>query len=508
MKGKMAEKKKGEITAAMQQAADLVQQYVPPNPQKIQAVKAAGNLAIVPSGPSSIRLDLKNYLKSGDSLSIGLDTAGNAIQTISVKSYMESKDDAVTLDVTFARLHGGLSYVLSTVLNVPGEKIQVVVQNSNYEKVTPAGTTAAAPKAGAPAATGASSTAIETLTAPIALYPDALIAQILQASVDFPGVQKFAGWLKSNASLKGSALQDAAQAAGFAAWLVALAPFPQVVQMMVDKPDWTQGLGQAFVADKKAVFDSIQRLRAMAQAMGNLKTTEQQAVSAETTSTGQQVIIIEPANPQVIYVPVYTQVVYVQPAPPPPPPSSANVAGAALVGFTVGVIIASSHNHYYGGGTPTTRPGTGARTITKIARITPRTGARTRECQDERRTQASRTSRRAVHGPGTSRRASPRRSRTSRTGSPRPKRTRRRARRAAPARRPRKPTRRTGSRRRRRTNRRASPRPRAIRGAVRVLPTPAAAVREPRAPGAAPAAVPAGVAAAAAGSSGSWGERT
>jgi hypothetical protein len=270
------------------------------------------------------------------------------MQTVSVKSYMASKDDVVTLDVTFAKLRGGLSYPASTVLNVPGEKIQVVVQNSNYEKVTaPAGTTAAAPAQ--PAAGGTSMTAIDSLTAPIALYPDALIAQILQASVDFPGVQKFAGWLKANASLKGSALQDAAQAAGFAAWLVALAPFPQVVQMMVDKPDWTQALGKAFVADRKAVFDSIQHLRAMAQAMGNLKTTEQQAVSTTTTSAGQEVIVIQPANPQVIYVPVYTQVVYVQPAPPPPPPSSANVAGAALVGFTVGIIIGSSHNHYYGG---------------------------------------------------------------------------------------------------------------------------------------------------------------
>ena len=199
----------------------------------------------------------------------------------------------------------------------------------------------------APASGGASTAAMDALTAPIALYPDALIAQILQASTDVAALQKFSAWLGSNASLKGTALQDAAQAAGFAASYIALAPFAQVVQMLVQKPDWTAQLGKAFVADKTAVFESIQRLRAAAQALGNLKTTEQQAVVTETTSTGQQVIVIQPANPQVVYVPVYnTQTVYVQAA---PPPSSASVAGAAIVGFTAGIIIGAASDHYYRG---------------------------------------------------------------------------------------------------------------------------------------------------------------
>ena len=263
-----------------------------------------------------------------------------------MKSYLESQSDPIGLDVTFASLRGGLSYPSSSVLNVPGQQMQVVIQNSNYERVTPAPQTAAKKTTGAPAAPGGASTAaIDGLTAPIALYPDALVAQILQASTDVATVQKFGGWMKSNASLKGGALQDAAQAAGFGACYIALAPFPQVVQMLVEKPDWTQQLGTAFTTNRTAVFDSIQRLRAAAQALGNLKTNEQQSVETQTTSSGTQVIVIQPANPQVIYVPVYTQTVYVQPA---PPPSSANVAGAALVGFTAGVIIGSSHDHYYG----------------------------------------------------------------------------------------------------------------------------------------------------------------
>jgi hypothetical protein len=352
MKGKIAAKKKAEITETMKQAAALVQSYVPPDPARIQATKAAGNLAVVPTGPDSIRLDLRSYAKSGDTLSLGLDTARNAIQTVSVKSYLESEKEPVTLEVTFARLREGLSYAGNVVLSVPEEKIQVVVQNSNYVRVTPAETTAAKPAAVAPASTGgASTTAIDTLTAPIALYPDALMAQILAAATDFAALQKLSDWMGQNASLKGSEMQDAGEKAGFAPCYIALAPFPQVVKMMVEKPDWTKELGKAYASDQKAVLDSIQRLRAQAQALGNLKTTPQQEVVTETTSTGEQVIAVYPTNPQVIYVPVYhTETVYVQQAPPPSSSSSSSdAAAAALVGFTVGIIIGAASNDYYYG---------------------------------------------------------------------------------------------------------------------------------------------------------------
>ena len=192
----------------------------------------------------------------------------------------------------------------------------------------------------------ASSNAIDQLTGPIALHPDPLIFQILAASTNVDTVKSFAAWMGKNATLKGSELQDAALKAGFDAPYVALAPFPQVVQMMAQQPDWTKALGQAYTADEKAVFDSIQRLRAQALQAGNLKTTSQQKVETQTTSNGQQVIVVQPANPQVIYVPTYNpQTVYV--AAPPPAPSGASVAGAAAVGFTAGVIIGSSHNSYY-----------------------------------------------------------------------------------------------------------------------------------------------------------------
>ena len=194
----------------------------------------------------------------------------------------------------------------------------------------------------------AAANTIDSLTAPIALYPDALIAQILVASTNVKALQSFSEWMQANSGQKGSELQGAAEQAGFDACYVALVPFPQVVQMMIQKPDWTMQLGQAFTNDKSAVFSSIQRLRTQAQAAGNLKTTPQQQVETQTTSSGQQVIVIQPSNPQVIYVPQYNpQTVYV--AAPAPAPSAAGVGVAAAVGFTAGIIIgANANNHYYG----------------------------------------------------------------------------------------------------------------------------------------------------------------
>src|SRR5262249_47248977 len=178
----------------------------------------------------------------------------------------------------------------------------------------------ATPKGQAPAPTaaaGAPSQAIDALTGPIALYPDALIAQLLDASTNPAEAQEFSGWLKQNSNLKGSELQEAASKAGFDAAFIALALFPDVVHMMGQKPDWTKQLGEAFMANAQAVSDSIQRLRKQAQAMGNLKTNQQQEVITQKASSGEQVIVIQPANPQVVYVPQYNpQFVYAQPAPP------------------------------------------------------------------------------------------------------------------------------------------------------------------------------------------------
>ena len=195
---------------------------------------------------------------------------------------------------------------------------------------------------------------LDQLTAKVALYPDALLAQILLCAADAGRVVQLSVWLKENANLKGSELQDAAQKAGFEASYVALAPFPQVVTMMAEDTKWTGELGRAFASDRNAVFDSIQRLRGKSQAIGNLKSTPQQTVESKTTESGQQVIVIEPANPQVVYVPQYNPtVVYTQPA------TTTTVVVheddddevvAGLIGFTAGIAIgaAINNNYYYG----------------------------------------------------------------------------------------------------------------------------------------------------------------
>src|SRR6188768_1018512 len=118
---------------------------------------------------------------------------------------------------------------------------------------------APAPRA---AAQGLDPAYLDQLMAPVALYPDALLAQVLLCSGDARKVTELSGWLKANAKVKGGELQKAAEKAGFPASFIALAPFPQVVELMAGNIQWTSQIGGAFAVDKEAVFDSIQRLRA------------------------------------------------------------------------------------------------------------------------------------------------------------------------------------------------------------------------------------------------------
>src|SRR5262249_21572938 len=136
---------------------------------------------------------------------------------------------------------------------------------------------------------------------------------------------------------------------------VAMALFPTTVEMMARMLDWTTELGQAFAKDKTAVFASIQRLRAQAREVGNLKTTPQQEVETRTTTSGEQVIVIEPANPQVVYVPQYNTTTVYTTAPTSTTvvvqnDNSADAAAAGIIGFTAGIAIgaAVNNNYYYG----------------------------------------------------------------------------------------------------------------------------------------------------------------
>jgi hypothetical protein len=195
---------------------------------------------------------------------------------------------------------------------------------------------------------------LDRLLAPVALYPDALLAQMLLCTSNPGKVGTLNEWLASNSTLKGTELQEAATNAGFEPSFAALALFPQVVEFMAGQPDWTAKLGQAFAADRKAVFASIQQLRAQASKAGNLKDTPQQDVETRTTSSGEQVIVIEPANPQIVYVPQYNpQVVYTQPTTSTvvvQDDDDDDAALAGVIGFTAGIAIGAAidNDYYYG----------------------------------------------------------------------------------------------------------------------------------------------------------------
>jgi hypothetical protein len=141
---------------------------------------------------------------------------------------------------------------------------------------------------------------LDQLVAPIALYPDELVAQILAASTYPPEVVEAERWMQEHADLKGDALAKAADTQPWDNSVKALVQIPSVLAMLDKNLSWTSSLGEAYVSDSKQVMDTVQQMRKRAQQAGNLKSTPQEKV----TSQGQTVVI-EPANPEVVYVPEY-----------------------------------------------------------------------------------------------------------------------------------------------------------------------------------------------------------
>src|SRR5262245_52087446 len=207
---------------------------------------------------------------------------------------------------------------------------------------------------------------LEQIVAPIALYPDALLSQVFMASTYPLEIVEAARFVEENPELKDTALDNALKEKTWDASVKSLVSFPQVLTMMNEKLDWTQKLGDAFLAQQKDVMDAVQRLRSKAHAEGNLESNEQQKVvvkekeapptevtveQAPTQVVVQQAppqtIIIEQTNPQVVYVPAYNPTVvygaWPYPAYPPyyyyPP---GYIAGSALwfgAGMAVGAAI-------------------------------------------------------------------------------------------------------------------------------------------------------------------------
>src|SRR5215469_9451370 len=157
---------------------------------------------------------------------------------------------------------------------------------------------------------------LDSLVAPIALYPDPLLAQTLAASTYPLEVIQLQQWMNNNKNLQGKALADAVAKQPWDPSIQGLVEFPDVVQRMAGNIQWTTDLGNAFLAQQSDVMAAVQRMRGKAEGTGNLKTSSQQVVETQTTSGGQQVIKIEDANPDVVYVPSYDPTVVYGAAPP------------------------------------------------------------------------------------------------------------------------------------------------------------------------------------------------
>ena len=190
---------------------------------------------------------------------------------------------------------------------------------------------------------------LDQLVAPVALYPDSLLAQIFMASTYPLEIVEAARWARENPKVTGDALETAMQKQSWDPSVKSLVAFPQVLDMMDSKLDWTQKLGDAFLAQQKDVMNAVQRLRQKAQAAGNLQSNEQQKVVVEQApSAGSNTtIVIQPADPQVVYVPTYNPtVVYgAWPYPAYPPYSyypPGYVAAASVVSFGVGMAVGAA----------------------------------------------------------------------------------------------------------------------------------------------------------------------
>lgn len=194
---------------------------------------------------------------------------------------------------------------------------------------------------------------LDSLVAPVALYPDSLLSQALVASTYPLEIVQLQQWLEQNKNLKDKALSDAAMKQPWDASVQAMAVLPDLVKQLAGNIKWTTDLGNAFLAQQSDVMTAVQRMRAKAKEKGNLKTTEQQKVET-TIIENKETIVIQPANPQVVYVPSYNPtVVYgppIAPYPPiiypPPPPPGAYFATAAL-SFGVGMMVGAA---WSGGG--------------------------------------------------------------------------------------------------------------------------------------------------------------
>jgi len=192
---------------------------------------------------------------------------------------------------------------------------------------------------------------LDSLVAPIALYPDPLLSQTLVASTYPLQIIQLQQWLEKNKNLKDQALADAVKKQDWDPSIQAMAALPDVVEQMADNIKWTTDLGNAFLAQQSDVMDAVQQMRKKAKDAGNLKSSEQQKVETQLVES-KQVIVIQQASPEVVYVPSYNPtVVYGAPAYPYPPiayPPPGYYAAGMAISFGIGVVMGPARGGGWG----------------------------------------------------------------------------------------------------------------------------------------------------------------
>ena len=180
---------------------------------------------------------------------------------------------------------------------------------------------------------------LQSLVSPIALYPDSLLSQMLMAATYPLEVAEAANWLRSNNHMSSTALQNALKPQTWDNSVKSLVTFPDALNMLGNKLDWTQKLGDAYLAQPKDLMQAVQALRLKAKQAGNLKTTQQLMVSTDTETN----IIIMPANPQMVYVPTYNpMMVYGAWGYPAYPPYPVYNPAWGFMAFGVGMAVGAS----------------------------------------------------------------------------------------------------------------------------------------------------------------------
>src|SRR5258706_11214805 len=236
----------------------------------------------------------------------------------------------------------GLPVIVCTIAIAPGDTLAYMTSSGSAQAASPQDQTAKIPP-----------DQLDSLVAPIALYPDPMLAQTLSASTYPLELIQLQQWLAKNPGLKDKALADAVSKEPWDPSIQALAGLHEVVKRLADDIQWATDLGNAFLAQQSDVMDAVQRMRKKAQDTGNLKSTEQQKVETRVIES-KNIIVVEQANPQVVYVPSYDPVVVYGPPiyPYPPiyyPPAGYYAAGIAI-SFGVGMMMGAFWSGGWGWG--------------------------------------------------------------------------------------------------------------------------------------------------------------